>query len=213
MQSMLLGMFDWIGDFFKAMFDLIPKIMYLLYASLACIIDVLQLFFRKLAGLDVFYVVQEGRTVKVAGDLVTSFITGILGINENGFQYSALSTVFWSMVLFGVIICFISVFIAIIKSHYSYNEESAKGPMPIVYTGIKALVNIAAVPIIVVLGLYLSQAILTALDSMTSITSGNILEMYGKEAVDRFLVETDTARGSADNANILGLDGEKTYIY
>jgi len=29
--SMLLGMFDWIADFFKALFDLIPKIMYLLY--------------------------------------------------------------------------------------------------------------------------------------------------------------------------------------
>ena len=54
--SMLLGLFDWIGDFFKSLFDLIPKIMYLLYASMACVLDVLQLFFRKLAGLDVYYV-------------------------------------------------------------------------------------------------------------------------------------------------------------
>ena len=72
---MLLGMFDWIGDFFKAMFDLIPKIMYLLYASLACVIDVLQLFFRKLAGLDVFYVQEAGNQepVKVAGGVSFRF--------------------------------------------------------------------------------------------------------------------------------------------
>ncbi len=209
-QSMLLGMFDWISDFFKSMFDLIPKIMYLLYASFSCVIDVLQLFFRKLAGLDVFYVEQDGQTITVAGDLVTSFITGILGINENGFQYSALSTVFWSMILFGVIICFISVFIKLIKAHYSYDEDSAKGPMPIIYTGLKALLNIAVVPIIVILGLYLSQAILTALDSMTSITTGNIEQMYGEKT--NMLISTKTARGSADQ-NILGLKDETTYIY
>ena len=74
---MLLGIFDWIGEFFKELFNLIPKVIYLLYASLACVIDVLQLFFRKLAGLDVYYV--DGKAV--SGDLVTNFIAGILGIN------------------------------------------------------------------------------------------------------------------------------------
>ena len=73
--SMLLGIFDWIGDFFKSLFNLIPQVVYLLYASLACVIDCLQLLFRKLAGLDVYYVDGEA----VAGDLVTNFITGILG--------------------------------------------------------------------------------------------------------------------------------------
>ena len=98
--SMLLGIFDWIGEFFKSLFNLIPKIMYLLYASIACVIDVLQLFFRKLAGLDVYYVDGEA----ITGDLVTNFITGILGINAEGLTYSALSTVFWSMLIFGIII-------------------------------------------------------------------------------------------------------------
>ncbi len=102
--SMLLGLFDWIGDFFKSLFDLIPKIMYLLYASMACVLDVLQLFFRKLAGLDVYYIDGEA----VQGDIVTNFITGILGIKDGrqNMSYSALSTVFWSMIVFGIIICF-----------------------------------------------------------------------------------------------------------
>lgn len=170
------NLFDWIADFFKALFDLIPKIMYLLYASLACVIDLLQLFFRKLAGLDVYYV--DGQAV--TGDIVTNFITGILGISPYGFEYSALTTVFYSFIIFGIVICFMSIIVAIIKSHYTYDDKSAKGPMQYVYTGAKAVLNMIAVPIIVVLGLYMSQAILTALDSLTSITSGSITSLYGE---------------------------------
>ena len=122
--SMLLGLFDWIGDFFKSLFDLIPKIMYLLYASMACVLDVLQLFFRKLAGLDVYYIDGEA----VQGDIVTNFITGILGIKDGrqNMSYSALSTVFWSMIVFGIIICFASTIIAIIKSLSSNGGDNGK---------------------------------------------------------------------------------------
>ena len=201
--SMLLGIFDWIGDFFKSLFNLIPQVVYLLYASLACVIDCLQLLFRKLAGLDVYYVDGEA----VAGDLVTNFITGILGINADGFEYSALSTVFWSFIVFGIIICFISTIVAIVKSHYSYDDKAAKGPMQYVYTAGKAVLNIVAVPIIVVLGLYLSQAILTALDSMTSITSGNVEAMYGDKISLLQSVDTSkTATGLESSRN-------RTYIY
>lgn len=203
--SMLLGIFDWIGDFFKSLFDLIPKVVYLLYASLACVLDVLQLFFRKLAGLDVYYVDGEA----VAGDLVTNFITGILGINPNGFEYSALSTVFWAFIVFGIIICFISTIVAIVKSHYSYDDKAAKGPMQYVYTAGKAVLNMVAVPIIVVLGLYLSQAILTALDSMTSITSGNIVAMYGDKVSLLRQVDTSKTATGIEESNTKN----KTYIY
>ena len=199
--SMFLGMFDWIADFFKALFDLIPKIMYLLYTSLASVIDILQLFFRKLAGLDVYYV--EGKAV--TGDLVTNFITGILGINKDNLAYSALSTVFWSMIVFGVIVCFAATIIAIIKSHYTYDEKSAKGPMQYVYTAGKAIINMVAVPVIVVLGLYVSEALLTALDTITSTNNGTISQMYG-DKVDR-LVSVDTVKGATTKEN------EKTYIF
>lgn len=201
--SMLLGLFDWIGDFFKSLFDLIPKIMYLLYASMACVLDVLQLFFRKLAGLDVYWV--DGKAV--GGDLVTNFITGILGINKDNITYSALSTVFWSMVVFGVIICFASTIIAIIKSHYSYDEKAAKGPMQYVYTAGKAILNMVVVPIVVVLGLYVSEALLTALDTITSTNSGTIVEMFGSQT--SMLTSVDTAKNAS---GAKGADGKQTYI-
>lgn len=205
--SMLLGIFDWIGEFFKELFNLIPKVIYLLYASLACVIDVLQLFFRKLAGLDVYYV--DGKAV--SGDLVTNFIAGILGININAtdgvtFEYSALTTVFWSFVVFGIIIAFMSTIVAIVKSHYSYDDKSAKGPMQYVYTAGKAIINMVAVPIIVVLGLYVSQGILTALDTMTSTSSGSVVSMYGSDKLS-LIQSVDTVKSAT------GLSKDKTYIY
>ncbi len=181
-------MFNWLGDFFKELFNFIPKLVYLLYTSFISLIDLVQLLFRKLAGLDVYYV--DGQPV--GGDIVTNFIQGILGI-RTGYggseyvdttNYSALSTVFWAFVIFGLVVCFISTLIAIFKSHYSYNEKSAKGPMPIIASAGKAVLNMVAVPVIIVLGLWLSQAILTALDSITSTTSSDIISIYGDDKQD-----------------------------
>ncbi len=183
-KSMTLGMFDWIGEFFKSMFDYIPKVMYLLYASLASLMDVLQLFFRKLAGLDVYYV--DGKAV--TGDIVTNFIGGIMNIQINTtdgvkIEYPILSTVFWSMIVFGLIICFVSTLVAIVKSHYTYDDKAAKGPMQYVFTAGKAVVNIVAVPVIIILALFLSQGILGALDKITSVDSGNVVSMFGTTTV------------------------------
>lgn len=202
-------MFDWIADIIKELLSLIPKAIYLLNSSLLSLVDFLQLLFRKLAGLDVYYVTNEaGQSVATTGDLLTNFIGGILGININNsdsfgyINYSILSTVFWSFVIFGLIILFISTIVAIIKSHYSYNEKSAKGPLPIVATAGKAVINIVAVPIIVILGLYLSQAILSALDSITSVGSDDVVNLYGSENTQTYLEQ-----GITDS------QGNQTYIF
>ena len=173
--SMLGGFFESMITFFEEIFNFIPKIVYLLYASLASVIDILQLFFRKVAGLDVYYV--DGKPI--TGDLVTNFIGGILGFTNDGFSYSALTTVFWAFIVFGVIMVFITTFVAIIKSHYSYDDKAAKGPLQYVYTAGKALINIAAVPIIVFVGLFVSQSLLTAVDTISSTSSGNVVSVYG----------------------------------
>ncbi len=199
--SMLLGVFSWLGDFFKSLFDIIPKTIYLFWASLSCVLDILQLFFRKLAGLDVYYITENGKTTMVAGDIVTQFIAGILGwdIGAGKYNYSTLSTVFYSMILFGIIVCFGCILISIIKSHYSYDEKSAKGPMQYVYAGVKSVVNMVAVPVIVVLGLYVSQALLQALDSITSIGASQIEQMYGSDGV-KYLETAKTSRSGAANS-------------
>lgn len=202
-------MFDWIVGFFRELLSLIPKAIYLLNSSLLSLIDFMQLLFRKLAGLDVYYITNDnGETIATTGDLLTNFIGGILGININGnesfdlIDYSLLSTVFWSFVIFGLIILFISTLVAIIKSHYTYNEKSAKGPLPILATAGKAIVNMVAVPVIVILGLYLSQAILNALDQITAVGSDDVVNLYGSENTSRYLQQ-----------NVTDSQGNQTYIF
>ena len=203
-SSLMLGPFSFVKELFISLVNLIPQVIYLLYASLACILDVLQLFFRKLAGLDVYYTKVDGKMVAVTGDIVTNFITGILqpflpGIDKTGNTYPILSTVFWSMIVFGLIICFACTIVAIIKSHYNYDEKAAKGPMQYVYTAGKAVLNMIAVPIIVVLGLWVSQGILTALDSITSISSSSVIDLYGDKV--SLLQETQTIKGVSGNGS------------
>ena len=205
------GMLSFFKDFFIALFNLIPKMIYLLYTSLACILDVLQMAFRKLAGLDVYYV--DGK--KVTGDIVSNFITGILGIRSDGIEYPILTNVFWAFIVFGLIMLFMTTIVAIIKSHYTYDDKSAKGPMQYVYTAGKAVVNMVAVPIIVVLGLYINQAILTAVDSITSTTSASIESMFGAESstTDE---SGNTVTESVASKYLYSVDtttGGKTYMY
>lgn len=178
--SALKNFWNIITDFF----NLIPKVIYFLYASLASCVDAMQLLVRKLAGLDVYY--QSGSAV-AGRDPLTEFIYGILGFGNNAAAYKGLSTVFWSLVVFAVIILAIATMVAIIKSHY--NEDTAgTSPWKYIYQAIKAVLTFIAIPAIVLLGMRLNTFILSTLDT---IISGNadkerIEEIYGREAVTKF---------------------------
>ena len=182
-------------DFFTSLINMIPKLIYLLYSSLACLLDIIQMAFRKLAGLDVYFVNGQ----KVTGDIVTNFITGILNIRSDDLAYPVLTNVFWAFIVFGLIMVFMTTIVAIVKSHYSYDDKAAKGPMQYVYTAGKAVINMAAVPIIIVLGLYINQAILTAVDSITSTPSSSAISVYGN--------------GKDYLQSVKDSKGDDTYIY
>ncbi len=158
-----LGVWDYVTGFFSY----IPKIMYFIYTAIASVLDALQLVFRKLAGLDVFYVNKEPIQNT---DPVLEFIMGILGIGENAPAYSALTTTFWSLVIFGAIVLVLTTMFAIIKSHY--NEDSGKtNPVTYIYTAIKSVLTFAIVPVVVIAGFWLSTFLLRTLDSITSGTN------------------------------------------
>ena len=178
--NLLKNFWNIIVDFF----NLIPKIIYFLYASLASCVDAMQLLVRKLAGLDVYY--QSGSAV-AGRDPLTEFIYGILGFGNNAATYKGLSTVFWSLVVFAVIVLAIATMVAIIKSHY--NEDTAgTSPWKYIYQAIKAVLTFIAIPAVVLLGMRLNTFILSTLDT---IISGNadkerIEEIYGANAVTKF---------------------------
>lgn len=178
--DILMGWFQKIVEFIAGFFAFIPMTVYFIFTSCCSLLDMFQYLIRKLAGLDVYYV--DG--IAVEGDMLVSFIRGILGI-DGGAEYSTLSTVFWSLIIFSVILLVLTTIISIIKAHYNYDAKKSQ-PMAIITNSIKALFTMVVVPIVTIFGLYLSEIVLKYLDMLTSAGSGtNIASVYGSQ-IDHF---------------------------
>ncbi len=172
MKIYLLGAFwTFLIDFFTGLFALIPQFVYFFYTCIASLVDVCQFLVRKFAGLDTYFV--EGQ--EVSGDLLSELINGVLGLNGN---YSALTTVFWSLIIFGVIVMVLATIISVIKAHYNYDAKKSH-PKVIIGKALQALANFAIVPVCVILGVLLTNYLLQALDNITNSSStGKIENVY-----------------------------------
>lgn len=193
--SMLMGIWEWIGNIVSGFFAIIPQTMYFIFASAASVIDLLQYVVRKLAGLDVYYVNGQPQS----GDIISRFIEGALGFSS---EYSVLSTVFYAMVIFGVVLLVFSTIIAIIRAHYDYDAKKSP-PMVIVGKAIKGLLTMVIIPITTIFSLYLSNALLKALDTITSgSNSTQFLDVYESSSVNKLASSTKNDREVYSTLNV-----------
>ena len=164
--SMITSVMQKLEDIIMGIFAVIPQVIYFLYASVASLLDLLQMVMRKLAGLDVYYVANStsGQMTEVQGDILKDFVEGILGINKG---YSALSTVFWSILVFAVIVLVLATIFAIIKAQYNYDNQKSH-PFKIIGTSLKALATMAITPLVVLFGVYINEILLKSLDTITA---------------------------------------------
>lgn len=178
--GMLGGIWQSFIDFVTGIFALIPQFIYFIYTCCASILDLMQFVVRKLVGLDVYYVNGEA----TSGDIVYDFISGILGIDGKNPNYSVFSTVFWSLVIFGVIVLILSTIISIIKNQYTYDAKKSN-PINIVFSSIKTFFLMAIIPVTCIFGVYLSNVLLRAVDDITSpASSSQIEEVYKNSSVN-----------------------------
>lgn len=187
--SLLGGWLDKIINFILGFFAFIPQLIYFLYASVASLLDVLQYLIRKLAGLDVYYVNGEPQQ---NSDIISQFLRGILGIDADP-AYSTVSTIFWSFVIFGVILLVLTTIISIIKAHYNYDANKSH-PLKIFYGSLKSLALMAIVPIVSIFGVYLAQILLQTVDRITTTGStATLTNVYEASAIERFEAGTDSS--------------------
>ena len=161
---------------FQALIAVFPKIVYLLTMSILGVIDVFQLLFRKLAGLDCYYVDGNAQT----GDLIYDFIRGILFG-----EYPILSNVFLGLLILGFILLFLSTIVAIIRNEYTTEKaDNTKGK--IIGKAFKSIIYFAIVPVVVLFGVYLANVVLVAVDKATTynVNYGNTLDKTKLQAVD-----------------------------
>lgn len=164
--SKLLGGFSailekiasWVG----ALFSIIPKTLYLLITFAMQIVDIIQLLFQKLAGLDVYYVTENGTATKESGDFLIYFLRKVL------FEKGTLNTVFWSIVILGLFLLVFATIVAVIRTQYNYDEKPVS-PTKVVGQAIKSLLLFAIVPIVAFFGVYLGNIFLQAINSATTV--------------------------------------------
>ena len=178
MNSLLLSFWTDLCNIISGFFAIIPQTLYFLYASAASVLDMLQYLVRKLAGLDSYYVNGQEKT----GDILVDFIEGTLGINN---RYSTLSTVFWSMIVFGVILLVFATIITLIKTHYDYDSKKSQ-PTYIIGKAFKGLLTMVIIPIVTIFSLYFSEIVLKTLDAITSGSSTmSYTDKFESTAVDK----------------------------
>ncbi len=190
--SMLGGVWQKVTDFFTGILAIIPQVLFFIYTCCASLMDLMQFVIRKVAGLDVYYVNGEA----VTGDIVSDFIYGVLGIAK-GTRYSSLTTVFWSLVIFGCILLVITTIFAIIKAHYNYDAQKSN-PITILTNSVKTFFLMAIIPICCIFGVYLSNILLQALDQITSYSSTTqVADVYKNSSINYtdFFEKGTTATG------------------
>ena len=162
----VMGFFDALGAVFGAILDQIfaPiwQILYYLFIGIAQIADFAQEVFRKVAGLDTIYLggsAVGGASSGVAqnsGGLVIAFLT-----------HNTVYKMLIAIIIFSVVLLFLTTIIAIIKSEFAIDVKgSAKGP--IIGRALKSLTMFFIVPIVTVLGIYLTNIITLAADKLLS---------------------------------------------
>ena len=156
--SMLNGALDGFMAWIESLFSIIPKYFYLLITLVYNLLDVLQLLFRKMAGLDSVYYITTGTELDTAGgeDIIIKIL-----------QQQEVKDTLVAMLVLGVILVLIFTIIAILRTEFNAEDSKSASKTRVVGKSIRALLLMFFVPVICYLGFFLSNAILKALDSAT----------------------------------------------
>jgi len=129
----------------------VSMLLYGVQMGLFLLIDCVNAIFRSIAGLDVYYV----NGVQTEGDIVYSLL-----------QNPVVTSVFTSVLVASIFLLFVTTFIAIFKTEFDMSKSNAKGP--IIARAFKSILYFACVPIICILGVYISNVFLRTFDAATS---------------------------------------------
>ena len=156
--SGFMAVIEKIAAFFANVLSIIPKTLYLLVTFCMQIVDLIQVLFQKLAGLDVYYI--KGSNVAQEGDFVIYFLRKVL------FEKGTLNTAFWSIAILGLFLLVFATLIAVLRTQYNYDDKPVS-PMKVVGKAVKSFLSFAVIPIVAFFGVELGNIFLRALNSAT----------------------------------------------
>ncbi len=180
-----------IGDLFL----IIPQAFYWLVSNALMMVEIFQFMFRKLAGLDTYYL--NGEKIEKSGDFVLQIIQKTFFSGDNN-EYSVIAVTFWSIVILASILLFATTIAAIIKIEYSPGktnpgEPKSKGTSKgkIIGNMMKAIISFVLVPLACYFGLFFGNAVLLAVDSATNVSNTSLISV-DSNIENKLVKENDT---------------------
>ena len=172
--SMSLGIFDFLIDWLTKfmiwligwVFELINKLFATLFfkigTSILTIADNIQVVFKRLCGMDVYWITEDGVTKEMVGmDPVMS----MLADSQVAQALIALTLVAVSMVIIATIV-------QIIRTEFS-TEGSKNSKGNIIGQALKAMLLFVLVPLCCIGGVFICNRLLVAVDRATNLSDGN----------------------------------------
>lgn len=172
--SMSLGIFDFLIDWLTKfmiwligwVFELINKLFATLFfkigTSILTIADNIQVVFKRLCGMDVYWITEDGVTKEVVGmDPVMSMFTD-----------SQVMQALIALTLVAVAMVIIATIVQIIRTEFS-TEGSKNSKGGIIGQALKAMLLFILVPLCCIGGVFICNRLLVAVDRATNLSDGN----------------------------------------
>lgn len=168
-STLIAGIKDSLGFVFDWIFSWLIDTVWTAFAThiyqnmispMLMFIDGISIVFRKFAGLGSY---TSHGVVHTNSDFLYTLITN-----------STIMNIFWSMLILGVILLFITTFVAVIKSETTELGDSKGGnnKVKILKQTFRTILNFAIVPICAVVGIMMGNVLLRSLDQATGGKNG-----------------------------------------
>ena len=203
-------------DFPNFLFTMIMQLLYFLVSCCYTLLDLAQLMFRLIAGLDTYALAGEtvaGETISSgvqlggSGDIFYQIIRKTFIIGDD--TYSVIAIAFWSLIILSCLLLFITTIAAMIKSEVDTGKDgkvdNSKGK--IIVNAIKALIYFVMVPIACYFGIWLGNVMLFVIDGATAPQTTSIASIDSN--VSQGLVQSEN--GSYNYFMFWGQEAGTTY--
>lgn len=150
-------MFDWIpeliGNIFDFILSLFSNIFFFVFQAIGAVCDILQAIFRAFAGL--------GSSAVTDGIETDNTILLV--------RNATVSNILISMIILALLLLIITTGIAVVKTEFNgLSEKGGNSKDKVIGTALKSLGNIIAVPLVAIFSILAVNAVLRAVDSITS---------------------------------------------
>ncbi len=159
-SGIIEGIGNMIGGWFQSIFgwlwlQIATALYTVIIMPLLLLVDGLSILFRKFAGLGSY--TSKG-IVYENNDFLYALITN-----------DSIKNVFWSMLILGIVLLFITTFVAVIKSETTPlgDKGGENNKWKILKTTFRSIINFAIVPICAFVGIMIGNVLLRSLDSAT----------------------------------------------